>query len=266
VFINGNPLRTSTTARALEQLIGTLTAVNPITGNTDQLAVAMADPVEEQMLHMVVPADPARTPSFTMFGDPDYFFQSTGSASPVEAPGFAWNHGDIQPEIGTLWLGMVGPGVKQLGQTGAIFSDHTDIRPTMLALAGLTDDYEHDGRVLFEAINESALPVPLRGHKPTIAQMAALYKQINAPFGQLAMDSLVVSTRALESVSPGDVTYAALENDIASWVEQRDALATQMKAMLDGAAFSGQKINEPDAKNLIVQAQTLLNQVHTAAQ
>ena len=27
-------------------------------------------------------------------------------------PGFAYNHGGYQPEITTLWLGLVGPGVK----------------------------------------------------------------------------------------------------------------------------------------------------------
>ena len=28
-------------------------------------------------------------------------------------PGFAWNHGDFQDEIGNTWVGMVGPGVAQ---------------------------------------------------------------------------------------------------------------------------------------------------------
>ena len=32
-----------------------LTAVNPYTGSTDHLMAAMADPVEESMLHMVIP-------------------------------------------------------------------------------------------------------------------------------------------------------------------------------------------------------------------
>jgi hypothetical protein len=34
-------------------------------------------------------------------------------------------------------------------QTGQIFSDHTDIRLTIMTLARLKDDYVHDGRVLF---------------------------------------------------------------------------------------------------------------------
>jgi len=47
--------------------------------------------------------------------------------------------------INTTWLGLVGPGVKHLGVTGKAWSDHTDIRPTMMALLGLTDDYTYDG-------------------------------------------------------------------------------------------------------------------------
>ena len=61
---------------------------------------------------------------------------------------FAWNHGGIQPEVATTWVGMVGPGVEKSGSPATSFwSDHTDIRPTMLALLGLKDDYVSDGRV-----------------------------------------------------------------------------------------------------------------------
>jgi hypothetical protein len=38
-----------------------------------------------------------------------------------------------------------------------------------------------------------------------------------------------------------------------------------MKAMLEGAAFGGQSINEKQAQSLISQAQTLTNQVSSAA-
>jgi hypothetical protein len=36
---------------------------------------AMADPAEMALLHMVT-SDPARTPTFTLFGDPDFFLTS----------------------------------------------------------------------------------------------------------------------------------------------------------------------------------------------
>ena len=123
----------------------------------------------------MVNADPARTPTFTMFAKPDYFV-STGAAncsSPCVSvnPGFAWNHGDYAPEIDTTWLGLVGPGVAHLGVDGngpadgpssagpdsgqgtipgsgttGTWTDHTDVRPTLLYLTGLRDDYVPDGR------------------------------------------------------------------------------------------------------------------------
>jgi hypothetical protein len=250
--------------RQLEQVVGGLTAVSAITGNTDVLTVALADPVEEKLLHMAT-ADPARTPTFTLFGDPDYFFVTSGSTTPVEGPAFAWNHGDIQPEIGRTFIGIVGPGVRNLGVTDAFFSDHVDVRPTILSLVGLTDDYVHDGRVLTEVMDPKVLPASLHAHNTTLTQLGQTYKQINAPFGQLAMDSLAVSTAALTSDSPGDQTYTQLESQIAGWTATRDTIASHMKTMLEDAEFNGQQIDEQDAKSLIAQAEVLLAEAHAAA-
>jgi len=167
VYVKGQPDRSDPSVRQLERVAANLTAVSAITGNTDRLTAALADPVEEKLLHMV-PSDPARTPTFTLFGNPDYFFLSGGSTTPIEEPGFAWNHGDIQPEIARTFIGIVGPGVKNLGVTNEFFSDHTDLRPTILSLVGLSDDYEHDGRVLLETIESSALPPTLLSQRETL--------------------------------------------------------------------------------------------------
>ena len=70
------------------------------------------------------------------------------------ASGFAWNHGDFQNDITHTWLGVVGPGVKHKGRFGELFTDHTDIRPTILSVAHLKDDYSHDGRTVFEILDE----------------------------------------------------------------------------------------------------------------
>ena len=40
--------------------------------------------------------------------------------------GFAYNHGTLAPDITTTWLGMVGPGIQNLGVDSATWSDHTD--------------------------------------------------------------------------------------------------------------------------------------------
>jgi hypothetical protein len=36
---------------------------------------------------------------------------------------------------------MAGPGVKHLGLTSQVWSDHTDIQPTIMSLVDLKDDY-----------------------------------------------------------------------------------------------------------------------------
>ena len=52
-----------------------LTATNPYTGGTQNIANYLADPTEEAILHMVN-ADPARTPTLALFAKPDYFLSS----------------------------------------------------------------------------------------------------------------------------------------------------------------------------------------------
>jgi hypothetical protein len=89
---------------------------------------------------------------------------------------------------------------------------------------------------------------------------------INAPFGDLGRDSLIVSTAALASNTTNDVMYTKLEAKIASWHTQRDALAGQMKAMLEGAAFGDETIDEGEAKGLISQGGALLEQVSECAE
>ncbi|MDE1769218.1 MAG: hypothetical protein KGI28_01515 [Thaumarchaeota archaeon] len=260
-YIHDNPTRTNSTVRAFEQATGKLTAVNPITGNTDKLMVAMADPVEEKLLHMVT-ADPQRTPTFTMFGDPDYFYETSPSSPTVfEAPAFAWNHGDVQPEITTTWLGMAGPGIKHLGLDNNTWSDHTDIRPTMLMLLGLQDDYTHDGRALVEDIKTDALPHSIKDHNDSFEDLATVYKQINAPVGKLGLCTLQVSTQALNSTTSGDANYNNLENKLVSITNNRDTLKGQIINVLDGAEFGGQTINPHQVDALTDKAHGLLDKV-----
>ena len=191
---------------------------------------------------------------------PDYFFQNSGPATPVEGAGFAWNHGDIQPEIARTFIGIVGPGVQRLGVTKPtdFFTDHVDVRPTIMELTGLTDDYSHDGRVIVETLKTSALPSAIRSHRATALRLGQALKQIDAPFGALAQSSLRLSTKALTSSSPGDVTYNVIESLIGSWTTRRDSIAANIKGELEGAEFGGDPINEAQAAGLILRAQLLI--------
>ncbi len=274
VYINGNPARNDqTVTRPFERATGKLTAVNPLTGNTDTLTKFLADPVEMKLLHMIT-ADPARTPTFTMFADPNYFLfagaPNCNSPCVTEQPGFAWNHGTVSPDINTTWLGIVGPGVSQQGVVNSVWSDHTDIRPTMMELLGLKDDYSHDGRVLFEVINDSALPQVIRDNRNFFTQLAQVYKQINAPLGALGLATLQVSTIALESNAPNDRTYTLLENQIQALNSARDAVASQIIATLEAAEFGGGSGNgaifsHQHLLKLISQGHTVLNRAKTMA-
>jgi hypothetical protein len=272
VYITGNPSRTAPVTRDLERAVGRLTAVSPYTGQTDNLTVALADPVEMKALHMIT-ADPARTPTFTMFADPDYFLfagapncASPCVTVPTTPPTFAWNHGSIEPEIAQTWLGMVGPGVRNLGQDDTTWADHTDVRPTTLSLLGLRDDYIHDGRVIAEPLYDWAVPQALRAHRETLLRLGTVYKQLNAPFGEFAKDTLVASTRALKGgSSTDDATYTSIEDQIQALTSARDALASQIRAALEGAAFDGDALNEQQSKGYIDQAERLIDQAATLA-
>jgi hypothetical protein len=271
VYIIGDQnAQTDTTTRTLEQQSGQLmgfdTDADDGQGATVHVASRLADQTEQNILHMVT-NDPNRTPNFIFFGNDDFFLFATGETSPACTPannaascitedtGFAYNHGDFQHQIVRTWLGLVGPGVQPVGLIDDIFSDHTDTRPTILQLAGLKDDYAHDGRVLAEVIDPAHLPLTVSENLPIFAQLAEAYKQINAPVGEFGRKTLDLSTVALAG---NDTVYTMIESQLKTLGEQRDAIASQMIAMLEGAEFNNQPINVAEAVNLIAQADLLL--------
>jgi hypothetical protein len=202
-----------------------------------------------KFLHMIT-GDPLRTPTFVMFGDPDYFFQTSGADVAVN-DGFAWNHGGVAPEINITFLGIVGPGVQALGVQNAPFTDHTDIRPTMLNLVGLTDDYQSQGRTIAEVLTDSGKPAGILASGDQFGALAAAYKRINAPTGDVGLAVIRASTKALK----GDFgTYNSLEARIDALISRRDALSEKMAALLNAAEFEGQPISQAQAFPLIVEA------------
>ncbi|HSV24826.1 MAG TPA: hypothetical protein VLJ17_17560 [Xanthobacteraceae bacterium] len=267
VYIKGNPAPTDLVTRTVAHDLNALTAVNPITGQTDKLSVFLADQAEMRLLHMVT-SSPARTPTLTMFGNEDYFFFngstadcSVAPACIVEDPGFAWNHGDVQQDITRTWFAMAGPGVRTLGRNDEVFSDHTDIRPTIMALLGLNDDYIHDGRVLVEDLDEQALPHQLRDGREDFAELAKVYKQLNAPLGSLGRNSLKFANRAITS---DDTTYRKYLKQIGDITVARDQLAAQINTVLNAAAFE-KSVGERENEDLVERAKRLIDQVEDLA-
>jgi len=265
-YVTGKPGPNVPQVRTLERDVAGLTAANPYTGTTQKIANYLADPAEEAILHMVN-ADPARTPTFAMFAKPDYFV-TPGAANcntPCVSvnPAFAYNHGDYAAEINTNYTAFAGPGVRHLGldgtsaangpnsagpnsgQTEVVNSgttgtwvDETDIRPTLIYLTGLKDDYEHDGRVITEILLH---PNRALG-APGVASLGACYKQLNSSVGQFGAFTLHAATAAVESDTPGDARYRAVDAALTGLDKLRDSLALRVKGELEAAAFGGRPI------------------------
>ena len=132
----------------------------------------------------------------------------------------------------------------------------------MMTLLGLKDDYGHDGRLLTADL--TAIPTAVKkSHRFTA--LAQIYKQLNASFGQFAMDTLTASTRGLASNDAGDATYNSIESQIQSLTSQRDSLALTIRNALDNAEFNGVVISDQQANGWIAQAQSLLDQAAALA-
>ncbi|HEY4013910.1 MAG TPA: hypothetical protein VGM06_11275 [Polyangiaceae bacterium] len=246
--------------RQFERAAGGLTIQNPYTSNTDNLLFRMADQTGMQAIHMMAASDPARNPTFVYFANDDYFVTDfpTTTCADCANPAFAWNHGDDQSVIGQTWVGFVGPGVvnENGGPDQTIWTDHTDVRPTMLSILGLQDGYVHDGRVITQALQPAGYSPNLASNLTTVQTLGDAYKQINSPFDLFGQCVLTVSTAALQA---DDATYASLESSIATLTSQRDALAATIKNALAGAEFGAAPIATADASSWITQAQGLLS-------
>jgi hypothetical protein len=285
-YVTGNPGPTDPAVRTLERDTAGLTATNPYAGGSQPITNYLADPTEEAILHMVN-ADPARTPTFALFAKPDYFLSSgSASCSPcvTQNTGFAYNHGDYAAEINTNWVGFVGPGVKNVGVDGpqpadgpnsagpdsgqvtvpgsnttGTWVDETDIRPTIMYLAGLRDDYEHDGRVITQILTDPNHALS----QPGVANLGACYKQLNSSVGQFGTDTLIASTAAIESNAAGDARYGKIEHSLGVFDKARDQLAGAIKGELEAAAFDNATIH--GAPGQIVACEDLLGAAHALA-
>jgi hypothetical protein len=267
-YVTGNPGPNADVVRTLERDTGGLTAANPYTGTTQKITNYLADRAEMAILHMVN-ADPARTPTFTMFARPDYFLQSgaPNCNSPCVSinPSFAYNHGDYSAEIDTNWLGIAGPGVKNLGLDGSAANkgpnsagpdsgqvtipgshtkgtwvDETDIRPTMMYLTGLTDDYEHDGRVITQVLTSPNKALRAAG----VSALGACYKQLNSSVGRFGTATLKFATKGIQSTSPGDSKYLATDRALVALNQARDRLAGTIKQDLENAGFNNTGVSQ----------------------
>ena len=260
-YVNGQPGRYDAGVRKLEQDLAGLSVPDPYnSGAPAKVAELLADPVAEKTLHMVT-GDPKRTPSFTMFGDPRFFFTTSNQCKASSTdPGFpecidyhfAWSHGDVQDPIANTWLGVVGPGVKRGGINTTVWSDHTDIRPTINSVLGLQDNYENDGRAISQILSGES--------EQSLTKLGDAYKQVNAPFGQFALAILQASTKAIASTDA--LKYDTIEAKIGNLTAKRDVLAAQIRTALNASRHES---DNDQAKSWTRQAEDLISQAQALA-
>jgi hypothetical protein len=214
VCVHNNPDPEDPSVRQLELDIAKLNVVDPWLNRVVPLITSQIDRNAMKLLHMIT-ADPLRTPTFVPFAYPDFYVETTTAnldcnqsptscvfqvTDPTQI--FAWNHGGITSQIATTWLGLVGPGIRKIGIETASWTDHVDIRPTMLSLAGLQDSYLHDGRPLAEYLNPTVPPPSVTQNLTAFANLAEAYKQLNAPFGATGQAAITFATAGVTTTNP----------------------------------------------------------------
>jgi hypothetical protein len=258
IYVHGQPGPNDPTVRQLERDTAGMTSNLTYSGvANEKIAQYQADQVEQRILHMQT-NDPLRTPTYSIFPVPDYFFGAGGSAPNVAFNnGFAYDHGYYSPNVDITWVGMVGPGVANNGVDGpgpaggnesqdpnsthtvpeasqnGTWVEETDIRPTILYLTGLHDDYQSDGHVITQALTPDRVTPALEATE----ELAKGYDQINSSVGQLATDTLIADSNALATGSSSDDSaYQTTEAALQQLADDRDVAAAKIKEVLSAAA------------------------------
>ena len=179
----------------------------------------------------MVNSDPKRTPSFTMFGDDDFFFQignvckgpspdpGVPSASTRASPGTTATRRTRSATPGSAWSGRASTGTASTARRGPITSTCGRRSTRCSACRTTTSTTVASSRRSSTTRRSRRGSTPAR--RPRISGDA--YKQINAPFGQFATDTLVASTAALKTSDA--LKYDSIEASIANLTSTRNALA-----------------------------------------
>ena len=254
IYVHGQPAASDPTVRQLERDTAAMTGNDPYSGvNGENVVDYQAGALEQRVLHMQT-VDPLRTPTYTLFPKPDYFF-STSGANVIINNNFSYDHGYYSPNIDVTWVGIAGKGaavsqvdgpqpedgnqpsdpesthtVPEASQVGT-WVEETDIRPTMLFLLGLKDDYQSDGHVITQALD--SVPPALQATR----DLAKGYDQIESSVGQFGTDTLIADTRALASGSSSDDSaYETEQGTLGQLADDRDTAVAKIKKVLSNAA------------------------------
>jgi hypothetical protein len=255
IYVHGNPPANDPAVRQLERDTARMTNPHdPYSGvANEKITQYQAGALEERVLHMQT-VDPLRFPTYTLFPKPDYFFSTSGTNVSINSS-FAYDHGYYSPNIDNTWVAIAGKGVAVNGVDGpqpadgnqptdpesmrtvpeaskvGTWVEEVDIRPTMLYLLSLQDDYMSDGHVITQAL--ATVPPALAATK----DLAAGYDQIESSVGQFATDTLIADTQALVSGSSSDDSdFATEQATLRQLADDRDTAVAKIKKVLNDAA------------------------------
>ena len=255
IYVNGQPGPNDPAVRQMERDTSAMTSNLTYSGVPDEkIAKYQAGALEQRVLHMQT-NDPLRTPTYSIFPMPDYFFSTSGPNVSFNN-GFAYDHGYYSPNIDITWAAITGPGVAVNGVDGpgpsggnesqdpnsthtvpeastqGTWVEEADLRPTLLHLVGLTDDYQTDGQVISQALTSRSPSLD------AVAQLGSVYQQINSSVGAFATDTLIADSKALASGSASDDSaYRTEQQTLRSMADHRDKVAALMKVTLARAAM-----------------------------
>jgi hypothetical protein len=283
IYARGRPAANDPVVRQLERDTARMTNPHdPYSGaDNERITKYQAGALEQRLLHLQT-ADALRTPTYTLFPKPDYFFSASGPNVSINSS-FAYDHGYYSPNIDVTWVGIVGPGVAQKGVDGpqpaggsqahdpestntvpeasqiGTWVEETDLRPTMLHLTGLRDDYRSDGRVITQALSRAPRALA------ATTDLAKGYAQINSSVGQFATDTLIADTKALASGSAADDSaYQTEQKTLRRLADDRDRVAARIKATLARAA-GGHMPHHGEIKSGLAHVKALLERAHRLA-
>ena len=278
-YLTGNPGPDTPVVRTFEHDVAGLTASTRIrTRPTSRSPTTWRTRSRKAILHMVN-ADPARTPTLAMFAKPDYYLlQRRPLGCPCKGQlicqtnGFAWDHGDYAAEINTNFLGIVGPGVKNLGLDGPAARRRAPPRrePTAARsrcrqpLPRSVDrrdrhqaDHDVPGRAAgrLRARRAGHHPDPerpeLRAQRAGVTKLGECYKQLNSSVGEFGAATLQASTNAIESTSAGDSTFTGVDGQLRALDVARDQLAGHDQGRAGGGGLPGRadpRCRRPDRR------------------
>jgi len=135
-----------------------------------------------------------------------------------------------------------------------------------MAALGLHSDYAPEGRVITQALDPSTLPREMQHHLFSLQALGAIYKQLDAPFGQFGQDSETVSTRAVQTASSGETAYEGFDQQLEQCATAREALAGEINGLLTGVEFGGAHVSEPAVLRLAIRGAWLIAQMHWLSQ